>query len=134
MTKVVTKVCDNTNSGSNEPVVRIKFRSRKFKFREKDETSTCVTGVLNSGKVGKDRNDWARGSTKTWGYQQFEDWWHGAQEHNFLGRCAKLQPLDQLVFKVVIHRKVETVFDYLWIEDRDVWLERHIRLCWRDDW
>ena len=55
MTKVVTKVCDNTDSGSNEPVVRVKFRSRKFKFREKDETSTCVTEVLNSEKLERTR-------------------------------------------------------------------------------
>ena len=120
MTKVVTKVCDNTDSGSNKPVVHVKFRSRKFKFREKDETSTCVTEVLNSEKVGKNKDDWARGSTQTWGYQHFDDWLHGAQEHNFLGRCAKLQPHDQLVFKVVIHRKVETVFDYLWIDDIEI--------------
>ena len=37
MTSVVSKVCNNFHSGT-DGWVRLRFRSKKFKFRQKDET------------------------------------------------------------------------------------------------
>ena len=37
MSSVVSKVCNNLNSGT-DGWVRLRFRSKKFRFRQKDET------------------------------------------------------------------------------------------------
>ena len=71
---------------------------------------------MDSGITGHWKNDWSRDSTQTWGYEQFEHWnglgWI-AQEHNFLGSCAKdFRPHDQLVFKAVVPSDNETAFDF----------------------
>ena len=44
MNTVVSKVCNNLHSGT-DGWVRLRFRSRKFKFRQKDETYICDQGA-----------------------------------------------------------------------------------------
>ena len=45
MTSVVSKVCNNPNSGMEDGLVRLRFRSKKFKFHEEDETFICDQGA-----------------------------------------------------------------------------------------
>ena len=92
----------------------------------------CDTELLDSGIIGHwHKNNWNRDSTQTWGFEQYYEWYplenkdgytvwthDGAQEHNFLGSCAKdFRPHNQLIFKAVVpsrngtHR--ETYFESL---------------------
>ena len=100
MNTVVTTVCNNFESGTNH-LVFLKFKTYKFTPSLKIPY-TCETNNLDTGKVGISVNDWARGSTQTWGHKSWNGWILGFQEHNFLGSCAKdFRPYDQLMFQVV---------------------------------
>ena len=99
MNTVVSTVCDNFESGTDENVF-LKFKSYKFSSSGKNETYTCHTTILDTEIFGSRLNDWSRGSTQTWGYKRRAN---GIQDHNFLGSCAKdFLPYDQLMFQAVI--------------------------------
>ena len=108
MNKAVTRVCKNKWSGSDDSVF-LKFKSTK---REKNETFTCRTKILDTGFIGAWVDDWSSGSTQTWGHWVFPSSInHGASDHNFLGECAKdFRPYDKLEFKVIIARP-NVIFD-----------------------
>ena len=100
---VESRVCNNDYSGTDDNVY-LEFKSRK---REKNETFTCRTKILDTGKVGAWVNDCSTGSTQTWGYSkvspEFISHNYGKPEHNFLGECGKdFRPYDELEFKVII--------------------------------
>ena len=102
MNAVISTVCDNIESGTDENVF-LKFKSYKFNPSRKNETYTCDTTILDTEIFGSRVNDWSRGSTKTWGHKRRVDWADGIQDHNFLGSCAKdFRPHDQLMFQAVI--------------------------------
>ena len=97
MHRVVSTVCDNFESGTNDEVFMV-FRSTKHKPGEKKETHTCSTEILDTGIIGHWVNDWSMDSVQTWGHEHWDD-----QDHNFLGSCAKeFQLYDHLEVKVII--------------------------------
>ena len=101
MNKVVNTVCDNWFSGTDDPV-RLKFKSYKY-TPSLAIPYTCETNILDTGIIGYRVNDWATGSTQTWGHERWDDVSYGIQDHNFLGPCAKdFRSYDQLMFQVVI--------------------------------
>ena len=127
MNKVVNTVCDNWESGTNDRV-RLKFKSYKY-TPSLAIPYTCETNILDTGIIGYRVNDWATGSTQTWGHKSWNDWILGFQEHNFLGSCAKdFRPYDQLMFQVVNHNvdqveicKLVVTFGANNSNEREVW-------------
>ena len=57
MNIVESRVCNNDYSGTDDNAY-LEFKSRK---REKNETFTCRTKILDTGKVGAWVNDWSTG-------------------------------------------------------------------------
>jgi len=110
MQSVVSTVCDNWESGTDD-TVWIRFKSTKSMDGLKESfnynpwlsmgsNSHCITERLEKENENNWAN-WRRDSTQTWGYERREDF-----EHNYLGSCAKdLRPTDHLEFRVVMPDK-----------------------------
>ena len=88
MKRVVTWVCGNFESGTDEPVV-LRFRSTKFNSSGKYQTE-CHTHILDD----KGKDDWSRSSTEVWGLYTTLGLDFGWQTHNFLGSCTEMRNVN----------------------------------------